>query len=159
MDPPTHPVRTYKVAWWQEGEGGPHRMKEPPVAHPVDFHLVWRDNGRVPVTMWEPTPPRGYLAVGTVVVGGVDPPASTEVLCVAASLAKAARLFDAPAWSWEPPMLSANVNLQRMKPYEPETWRCSLWQVDNAANTFIAHRSSQRPPPGVATEVSGQLAG
>lgn len=67
--------------------------------------------------------------MGTVVVGGVEPPAAAEVLCVAAGCARGARLFDAPAWQWEPPVLAANVNLQRVKPYEPETWRCSLWQV------------------------------
>ena len=68
-------------------------------------------------------------ALGTVVVGGVDAPECSEVLCVSQASAKRGRLFDAPAWRYEPPMLGASMNLQRLKPYHPETWRCSLWQV------------------------------
>jgi hypothetical protein len=68
-------------------------------------------------------------ALGTVVVGGVDAPECSEVLCVSQASAKRGRLFDAPAWRYEPPLLSASMNLQRLKPYHPETWRCSLWQV------------------------------
>jgi hypothetical protein len=64
-----------------------------------------------------------------VVVGGVDPPERSEVLCMSQASAKRGRLFDAPAWRFEPPLLNANMNLQRLKPYHPETWRCSLWQV------------------------------
>lgn len=63
------------------------------------------------------------------VVGGVDPPEKSEVLCVSAAAAHRGRLFDAPAWRYEPPLLNAGMNLQRLKPYHPETWRCSLWQV------------------------------
>ncbi len=35
--------------------------------------------------------------------------------------------------------------------------RCRVLQVDNAANTFIAHRSAQRPPGSVATDVVDPL--
>lgn len=42
-----------------------------------------------------------------------------------------ARLFTAPVWRHEPPTLQAGLALQRLKPYHPETWRCSLWQVHN----------------------------
>lgn len=161
FDQPNHPVRTYRTAWPQQdgGEDGESRQRaDAPTKPPVDFHLVWRDNGRRPCTMWEPIPPRGYMALGTVVVGGVDAPECTEVLCVSQASAKRGRLFDAPAWRYEPALLSASMNLQRLKPYHPETWRCSLWQVDNAAHTFIAVRSAQRPPAEVATDIAGELA-
>jgi len=55
--------RTYRTAWWQEGGEGEEAATRPdaPTKPPVDFHLVWRDNGRRPCTMWEPIPPRGYM--------------------------------------------------------------------------------------------------
>ncbi len=44
----------------------------------------------------------------------------------------------------------AGPSLQRLNAWDPRTWRCSLWQVDNAAATFIAERSARRPRPEVA---------
>lgn len=41
-------------------------------------------------------------------------------------------------------------SLQRLNAWDPRTWRCSLWQVDNAAATFIAERGMRRPRPEVA---------
>ena len=40
--------------------------------------------------------------------------------------------------------------LQRMKSYYPETWRCSLWQIDNTHGTFLAVRTLHKPPFGSA---------
>ena len=36
---------------------------QPTMAHPADFHLVFRENGRSPVTMWEPVAPAGYAHI------------------------------------------------------------------------------------------------
>lgn len=41
-------------------------------------------------------------------------------------------------------------SLQRLNAWDPRTWRCSLWQVDNAAATFIAERGARRPRQEVA---------
>ena len=46
--------------------------------------------------------------------------------------------------------LQGGLALQRLKPYYPETWKCSLWQVDNDYGTFIVMRSLNRPPAGAA---------
>ncbi len=35
----------------------------PRLVHPADFRLVFRINGQSPVTMWEPVPPEGYVAL------------------------------------------------------------------------------------------------
>ena len=78
----------------------------PATAHPTGFHLVFRENGRhCPVTMWEPVPPEGYVALGTLVEGAPQVPETAEVLTVRADLARPTRTFDAPAWRWDPPAL------------------------------------------------------
>lgn len=60
--------RTYRTAWPQQNgseDGDPRQRADAPTKPPVDFHLVWRDNGRRPCTMWEPIPPRGYMCAST----------------------------------------------------------------------------------------------
>jgi hypothetical protein len=81
-------------------EGGPARF-----AHAADFHLVFRLNGRSPVTMWEPVPPEGYIALGTLVEGAPQMPDTCEVLCIRRDLTEATGTFDAPIWRWDPPAL------------------------------------------------------
>ena len=44
--------------------------------------------------------------------------------------------------------VQGGLALQRTKPHDPETWKCSLWPVDNAAKTFVAVRSLHKPPEG-----------
>ena len=51
-----------------------HKGDNAPIRPAAEFHLVWRQNGQSPVAMWEPIPPVGYCALGTVVVGGVEQP-------------------------------------------------------------------------------------
>lgn len=70
-------------------------------------------------------------------VGGVEAPHRSEVLCVSQAAAKRGKLFDAPAWRFEPPLLNASMNLQRTKSYHPETWRCSLWQVQSGTGKHL----------------------
>ena len=48
-----------------------------------------------------------YVALGTLVEGAPRPPEAAEVLCVRADLAQASRVFDSPAWRWDPPALQA----------------------------------------------------
>lgn len=67
-----------------------------------EFHLIWRYNGRSPVTMWEPLPPPGYRAIGTILVPDAEQPGSNEVLCVREDLSAQTRTFDSPAWKYEP---------------------------------------------------------
>jgi len=45
--------------------------------------------------------------------------------------------------------------VQRLKTYYPETWRCSCWQVDNPAGTFLANRSLSKPSNQAALSALG----
>lgn len=54
-------------------------------------------------------------------------------------------------------VVQGGLNVQRQKPYYPETWRCSCWQVDNPAGTFLAFRSLSKPPSQAALTASGIL--
>ena len=47
--------------------------------------------------------------------------------------------------------MQGNLLLQRTKAYDPETWKCSLWPVDNPAKTFLAVRSLHKPQTGACT--------
>jgi hypothetical protein len=47
-------------------------------------------------------------------------------------------------------VVQGGLNLQRLHNWDPQTWHCTLWQIDNNAGTFIAERGTRRPPPGVA---------
>lgn len=47
-------------------------------------------------------------------------------------------------------VLQGGLNLQRVHQWEPQTWHCTIWPVDNAGSTFIAERGTRRPPQGAA---------
>ncbi|KAK9908805.1 hypothetical protein WJX75_003140 [Coccomyxa subellipsoidea] len=170
LDPPNAPVQVYRNDSSEKRTG-----EQPRLAHAVDFRLVFRMNGRTPVTMWMPVAPEGYVALGTIVQGAPMMPDTSEVLCLRADLAAATRFFDSPIWRRDPPALQGaarpwqlrgwdilywcyifmcnpkqgGLNLQRMHKWDPQTWHCTVWQVDNPAGTFIAHHDT-RPPPNSA---------
>ena len=79
------------------------------MAHPGEFHLVFRENGRSPVTMWEPVAPEGYAALGTLVEGSPQMPNPAEVLCVRKDLLRQTGYFDSAIWRWDPPSLQASL--------------------------------------------------
>ena len=83
-------------------------VEKPAMAHPADFHLVFRENGRSPVTMWEPVAPEGYAALGTLVEGSPQMPDTAEVLCVREDLLQRTGYFDSAIWRWDPPGLQAS---------------------------------------------------
>ena len=87
-------------------EKGPEK---PMMAHPGEFHLVFRENGRSPVTMWEPVAPEGYTALGTLVEGSPQMPDPAEVLCVREDLLRRTGYFDSAIWRWDPPGLQASL--------------------------------------------------
>ena len=87
-------------------EKGPEK---PMMAHPGEFHLVFRENGRSPVTMWEPVAPEGYAALGTLVEGSPQMPDPAEVLCVREDLLRRTGYFDSAIWRWDPPGLQASL--------------------------------------------------
>ncbi len=95
--PPANPVLVYR----NDSEKG----SRPSVKPARVFHLIWRQNGRSPVTMWEPLPPQGYRALGTVVVPDAEQPGSKEVLCIREDLCAKTGIFDSPIWKFEPPIM------------------------------------------------------
>ena len=97
-------VQVYRDDSSEKGLG-----ERPRLAHPVDFRLVFRINGRSPVTMWKPVAPEGYVALGTIVQGAPLMPDTSEVLCLRADLAASTRFFDSPIWRWDPPALQASL--------------------------------------------------
>jgi hypothetical protein len=55
------------------------------VKHPVDYLWKYNDSrtgGEVNVSIWEPVPPPGYKALGTVAVGHYGKPSLKEVVCI-----------------------------------------------------------------------------
>ena len=54
----------------------------PPAMRPKEFSLIWRYNGRRPVTIWMPVAPPGYVALGAVVRGEPEMPATEDYLCI-----------------------------------------------------------------------------
>lgn len=113
-------------------------MKDPSLARPDGFQLIWRDTGsgaEERVTIWVPTPPQGHVMVGCVAVAGYEEPPKNCVFCVRADRTYQADVFDEATWR---------------DSGRPGTWRCSIWQVDNEAATFLALRGHNKPPQNLA---------
>lgn len=119
--------------------------ERPPVKPAKEFHLIWRQNGRSPVTMWEPLPPQGYRAIGTILVPDAEQPGSSEVLCVREDLCTQTRTFDSPVWKFEPsvvqvePFALFDETLDFMTAYR--CWalasRCPLWLQACPCSQFL----------------------
>lgn len=140
----------------------------PPAQPPRELQLIWRHNGRRPVTVWMPVAPPGYAVLGAVVRGAPEMPSCQEYLCVRSDLTVPSRCFNSAIWSYEPPAFAQQLGLGggagpggagpsrapapafALRAHHPETWKISVWQVDNRLGTFIAVRSLAPPPPGVA---------
>jgi len=72
-DPPRSPVAVYL-------------RTDPALAPPTGYSLVWRDSGSGAaerVTLWAPTPPPGFAALGCLAVAGDAQPEADAVRCVA----------------------------------------------------------------------------
>ncbi len=59
--------------------------------------------------MWEPLPPQGYKALGTVVVADAEQPGSKEVLCVREDLCSKTGILDSPIWEFKPPIMQVDL--------------------------------------------------
>ncbi|KAL4447306.1 hypothetical protein ABPG77_007339, partial [Micractinium sp. CCAP 211/92] len=165
LEPPTAPVPCFRddvglrirnaAAASAASEG------DPPTAQPPrEFSLIWRYNGKRPVTVWMPVAPPGYAALGAVVRGEPELPSTDEYLCVRSDLTASAAVFNSAIWSYDPaPALQAAMAQaasgsraaqaqpsRQFLPHHPETWKVSIWQVDNRLGTFIAVRSFSPPP-------------
>jgi len=101
LDPPANPVLVYR----NDSEKG----SRPSVKPAREFHLIWRQDGRIPVNVWEPLPPQCYRALGTVVIPDAEQPGSKEVLCVREDLCTKTGIFDSPIWKFEPPIMQIDL--------------------------------------------------
>ena len=96
LEPPTNPIACFRddvglrLRGSNVGAGGSGGeeaagVEPPPTMRPKEFSLIWRYNGRRPVTVWMPVSPPGYVALGAVVLGSPDVPSPHEVLCLRCS--------------------------------------------------------------------------
>jgi hypothetical protein len=171
LEPPPAPVSVYRMDTGGGGGGGgggtaaAAQNALPPAAPAAGFRLIWRGTGALPVTLWEPRPPPGYVALGAVARGSPSPPRgwrararalarppTSEVACLRADLVEDAPLFAAPLWRWDPAAgHGAGLGAPRAAPpYDPASWQVAIWQVDSPAGGFIAERSFEDPGAGAA---------
>ncbi|GAB4822342.1 hypothetical protein N2152v2_009388 [Parachlorella kessleri] len=176
-DPPGNPVPCLRDFTLCGGAGAPpvaaagltspaesQQQHKPATCHPREYSLVWRQNSANPVTVWMPVPPLGYVALGAVVVGRAEVPGTDDYMCIREDLTSASQVFNSPLWSLDPLSLlgggggaaastAAAMALQRKKPHHPETWKISVWQVDNRLGTFLAVRAFNKPPQNMIRTV------
>ena len=107
--------------------------------------------------MWHPVPPPGYVALGSVVLAGPLVPVVEDYICLREDLVEPSRVFDSAVWSYDASasLMSSNYasSSQPLPTYHAETWKVSVWQIDNQLGTFIAVRSLSPPPKDSAKTV------
>lgn len=69
---------------------------------PEEYSLIWRYNGTRSVTMWMPVAPKGFVAMGAVIVDSADTPSLDDYVCLKEHLVQQTRPFDSPLWSFDP---------------------------------------------------------
>ena len=66
------------------------------VMFPVSYSVAYKTSG---LTIWSPEPPAGYAALGCLANPGDDPPALTEVACIATGIGERAE-YDCKGLPW-----------------------------------------------------------
>lgn len=66
-------------------------LEDGAIAFPVDFKLIWNDQGsgaNMSGSFWEPVPPKGYVAMGMLCIKGYDKPDpnTVQIVCLRADL-------------------------------------------------------------------------
>lgn len=72
-------------------------LEKEALAHPVDYRYVWDDKGSGGVqdmSIWEPIPPKGYRALGSVISLSYQKPALEVVMCVREDLVREGQVGD-----------------------------------------------------------------
>jgi hypothetical protein len=67
------------------------------LAYPVDYRLVWDDRGsggNQNLSLWEPIPPAGYKAMGTVATTSYNKPSLEAVVCIRADRVETGKAGD-----------------------------------------------------------------
>ncbi|KAL6781279.1 hypothetical protein ACKKBG_A10495 [Auxenochlorella protothecoides x Auxenochlorella symbiontica] len=171
LEPPAEPVPCFRDDAALRDARGPDpgaAPGPPPTAHPREFSLLWRSNARRAVAVWLPVAPRGYVALGAVVVGAPEAPSPEAYLCLREDLAAPARCSEAPVWRYDPVAAAAEAARAggsapppppapgAAASHHPETWRVSVWRVEGGAPHFLAVRAFARPPDAWVRAYAGE---
>ncbi|PNT67927.1 hypothetical protein BRADI_3g33740v3 [Brachypodium distachyon] len=104
---------------------------------PLGYDLVWRncaEDYRSPVSIWQPRPPEGYVALGCVAVPAFEEPPLDCAFCVNERFAEDAVFEEQMVWSSS----------------DAYPWGCYIYQVQSSSMQFMALRlqkeqSEQKP--------------
>ncbi|XP_073352999.1 uncharacterized protein [Aegilops tauschii subsp. strangulata] len=104
---------------------------------PLGYDLVWRncaEDYRSPVSLWQPRPPEGYVALGCVAVSAFEEPPLDCAFCVNERFAEDAVFEDQIVWASS----------------DAYPWGCYIYQVQSSSLQFMALRlpkeqSEQKP--------------
>ncbi|WP_158717334.1 Vps62-related protein [Streptomyces sp. NRRL F-4474] len=125
--------------------------KKPPLAHPEDYAVVWKDvgsGGKHYGACWRPVAPGGYVALGCVMSENTyDKPALTDVVCVREDLTHMADL----KWIYEDKGTSAKDYFSVWANQVPPAYqdgRDGGHRALVAPNTFTAASSWDEPSRG-----------
>lgn len=168
-EPPVSPVPCFRDDITLQGS---HKIgtNRPHIAFPEEYSLIWRFNGARPVTMWMPVPPKGYKAMGAIILDSATTPSLDDYVCLRDDLVSETSIFDSPIWSYDPDAIQAELQTssqattkaslsksfkslklgndqQVEEKHVSEKWKVSVWQVDNGTcMTLLVVRGLKKPP-------------
>jgi hypothetical protein len=176
-EPPIMPVPCFRddatlLRSINQAPGGPEKEGDLPTAFPEEYTLIWRFNGTRPVTMWMPVPPKGYVAMGAIILDSATIPSLDDYLCIREDLVKESQVFDSAIWSYDPEAIRAEVqtsqaaqksiskSMQNVQlgesstsSYLPENWKVSVWQVDGPLMSVLVVRGLKKPPSRISCTI------
>ncbi|MBD3393849.1 MAG: DUF946 domain-containing protein [Chitinivibrionales bacterium] len=153
------PLGSYGRNLWSDPSGKTYALvvKEidtTALAAPVDYTLIWKDQGtgsNIDGSFWQPVPPEGYVACGTVAEAGWDKPSLDRVVCVREDLATAAEA-GSHFWYYMVAFDGGAINFKTspIKPKEEPTFGT----FPLSAGTFVAYIDSAPVPEVYCLDVS-----
>lgn len=107
------------------------------VAYPVGFESGWSSQD---ITVWQPKPPKGYLALGCLVSSGSEAPPLTSMVCLHYAVAVEAPLGQCLQLSIMRRTTSNTEDSGHMLATQRPS-SLNVWCIDNAAATFVLFSS------------------
>lgn len=111
------------------------------VSYPVSYKAAYQTSG---LTIWEPVPPEGYVALGCLAAPGDEPPALTEMVTVHASIGVEAPLGSCLVLKEEKSWRSLEDDLGHLT----EKPKANIWCVENAGASFVVCSPEAGSPAG-----------
>ncbi|KAL2613699.1 hypothetical protein R1flu_025391 [Riccia fluitans] len=140
LEPPTFGITL------REGNSGS-------LARPVKYLQRMHTSGKgfEDVYIWFPVAPTGYVAMGCIATKSRTMPSTDLIRCVRTDNVMQINFSKKPLWSLSTEKGATSVwNLGANR----GGYSCSLWKVENQANTFIARPDLRRPPGRMAYSLS-----